>query len=276
MSRTDPQTQTDTDTDPVPPSAAAVATPTRRRRPPPVPDDALRARVLDVHRTLCAEHGCPLRYFSTRDPLGELMSALLSHRTLNVSSARAWHALRERFGHWAAVRDAPVDEVERTIAGVTWPERKAPQLQAVLGEVTRRLEGSPGASLGEDALDFLGAMPVAEARAWLESISGVGPKSSAAVLSFSRLRRPALPVDSHHHRVAQRLGWLPPGMAAGPAHAWLESLLPVDWDAQAVYDHHQVVMRHGKTICRPEVPACERCSLVDRCPTGRTRRAVAD
>ncbi len=45
---------------------------------------------------------------------------------------------------------------------------------------------------------------------WLEELPGVGPKTSAAVLLFSRLRMPALPVDSHYHRVAQRIGLVGP------------------------------------------------------------------
>ena len=69
-------------------------------------------------------------------------------------------------------------------------------------------------------------MEVTEARAWLESLSGVGPKTSAAVLSFSTLRRPALPVDSHHHRVAVRTGMIPATLAVGPAHAVLSAQLP--------------------------------------------------
>jgi endonuclease-3 len=49
-------------------------------------------------------------------------------------------------------------------------------------------------------------MEVTEARQWLESMPGVGPKTSAAVISFSNLRGKAMPVDSHHFRVAVRLG----------------------------------------------------------------------
>ena len=69
-------------------------------------------------------------------------------------------------------------------------------------------------------------MPVIEAREWLEDLPGVGPKTSAAVLLFSNLRRPALPVDSHHHRVAARLGLIPANVAVGPSHAVLEAQLP--------------------------------------------------
>lgn len=116
-----------------------------------------------------------------------------------------------------------------------------------------------------------------EARAWLESITGVGPKTSAAVLLFSRLRRPALPVDSHHHRVAERLALLPKGTAVGPAHAVLAAQLPADWDAQQVYDNHEALMLHGQRVCFYQDPACHRCVVLDLCPTGQARlgRAAA-
>jgi endonuclease-3 len=239
---------------------------TRTRAAPTGSTPELRAKALVVHERLCAAHGCPVAFFHDFDPLSELVSSLLSHRTKNTDSGRAFRALRARFPSWDAVRDAPTADVEAAIAAVTWPEQKAPRLQAVLREITERR-----GALADDALDFLGALPVPEARAWLESITGVGPKTSAAVLLFSRLRRPALPVDSHHHRVAERLALLPPGVPVGPAHAILAAQLPPDWDAQTVYDNHEALMLHGQRVCHYRDPACERCVVLDLCPTGQAR-----
>ena len=248
-----------------------LAPPRAARAAPPAGTDEVRARVLEVHRRLCAEYGCPIGYFHDLDPLSELVSSLLSHRTKNRDSARAFRQLRAAFPTWAAVRDAPAAEVQAAIRPATWPEQKAPRIQATLAEVSRRLTGTPGEGLGDDALDFLAALPVRAARDWLESITGVGPKTSAAVLSFSRLRLPALPVDSHHHRVAVRLGLIPASVDVGPAHAWLEAQLPGDWDAQQVYDNHEVLMLHGQHVCHWREPECARCVVLDLCPTGQAR-----
>lgn len=246
----------------------------RSSAPPEVVADAVRAKVLEVHRRLCAEYGCPIAYFHSLDPLSELVSSLLSHRTKNSDSGRAFRQLRQAFPSWTAVRDAPTAEVEAAIRPATWPELKAPRIQATLREIAARLTGTPGEALGDDALDFLGAMPVREARDWLESITGVGPKTSAAVLAFSRLRLPALPVDSHHHRVAARLGLIPEHVDVGPAHAWLEAQLPPDWSAQQVYDNHEVLMLHGQHVCHWRNPECGRCVVLDLCPTGQARLGV--
>jgi endonuclease-3 len=229
-------------------------------RSAPAPDD-LKAKALEIHRRLCAEYGCPIAYFHDHDPLSELISSLLSHRTRNADSGRAFKALKEHYRDWESLRDAPTTEVEALITGVTWPEQKAPRIQATLRAISERH--------GALSLDFLEGMPVVEARAWLEAIPGVGPKTSAAVLSFSRLRQAALPVDSHHHRVAQRTGLIPRSMDVGPSHAALAALLPTDWNAQAVYDHHEVLMLHGQRCCYFRNPACRRCVLLDHCPTGQ-------
>lgn len=236
--------------------------------PPPSDLAARRAALVAAHERLCVAYNAPIPFFHDLDPLSELVSALLSHRTRNADSGRAFRALRELYPDWGALRDAPTDEVERAIAAVTWPEQKAPRIQKVLRDIT-------AARGGELSLDFLADLSVRQARDWLESFDGVGPKTSAAVLLFSRLRRPAMPVDSHHHRVAQRLGLLPPGLAVGPAHANLEALLPPEWGTQEIYDHHEVLMLHGQRCCHYDKPACGRCVVLDLCPTGLARQQAA-
>jgi endonuclease-3 len=236
----------------------------------PTPPDDLRQKALLVHGRLCAAYECPIPYFHDLDPLSELVSSLLSHRTKNADSGHAFRALKARFPDWAAVRDASTAEIEAAIARCTWPEQKAPRLQQILRGIGEEREG-------DLSLDFLGDLPVREARDWLEALPGVGPKTSAAVLAFSRLRKPALPVDSHHHRVAQRLGLVPANVAVGPAHVLLEAQLPPEWTAQQVYDNHEVMMLHGQRCCFFRNPACGRCPVLDLCPFGQAReRSGAD
>ncbi|GJE11766.1 MULTISPECIES: endonuclease III domain-containing protein [Methylobacterium] len=233
----------------------------RRKAVPAATDPALAEKALAVHARLCPVYGCPIPYFHSLDPVSELVSSLLSHRTRNAESGRAFKALRARFPDWDTVIDADVPEIEAAIAGVTWPELKAPRIRDVLRAVRDRC--------GSLDLAFLADMEVEAARAWLQAIPGIGPKTSAAVLSFSTLRMPALPVDSHHHRVAQRLGLIGKRVDVGPSHPILRAQLPAAWSAQDLYDNHEILMLHGQQVCHHQRPACGRCVLVDLCPSAR-------
>lgn len=181
-------------------------------------------KALALHERLCAAYECPVPYFHELDPLSELISSLLSHRTRNADSGRAFRQLRAAFPSWEAVRDAATGAVEETIAPCTWSEQKAPRIQAVLRRIGELRGGDPG-------LDFLGELPVPEVR----------------------------------------VGLIPPGVSAGPAHARLAALLPRDWCAQQLYDHHEVFMLHGQRCCVHRSPACGRCPVLDLCPTGQLR-----
>ena len=226
---------------------------------------SLSEKALLIHQRLCAEYKCPIAYFHDLDPLSELVSSLLSHRTKNADSGAAFRRLRSQFESWEAVMSAQTSEVESAISRCTWPEQKAPRIQSILKLIREKR--------GELSLDFLSELPVAQARSWLEQLPGVGPKTSAAVLAFSSLRRAALPVDSHHHRVAIRLALIPATLAVGPSHAVLEAQLPQHWDAQQVYDNHEVLMLHGQKVCYHSNPACNRCVVLDLCPFGQARMA---
>ncbi len=223
--------------------------------------------VIEVHQLLATIYGSGIKYFHDLDPLSELVSSLLSHRTKNKNSGEAYANLIQRFGTWEAVRDAATAEVETAIRPCTWPEQKAPRLQQVLRKITDET--------GSLSLQFLAGMEVAAARQWLEQLPGVGPKTSAAVLSFSTLRARALPVDSHHFRVAVRLGIIDEKIGEGKANRVLENMLPESFTAQDVYDNHQLMMRHGQKVCFHYQPACDKCILLHLCPTGLARTAPA-
>ena len=125
---------------------------------------------------------------------------------------------------------------------------KAPRIQAVL----RRIAETRG---GVD-LAFLDEMPLEEARAWLIALPGVGPKTAACVLLFA-CGRPALPVDTHVHRLARRLGLVPDRATAEQTQLALEALLP----PEAYYAFHLNLIRHGREVCKAPRPLCERCPI---------------
>jgi endonuclease III len=146
---------------------------------------ALSAKALEVTRRLTEAYG--ESRFSNKDPMSMLVDIILSHRTRDEQTAAAYANLLKRFGSWEAVRDAPTQEVQGTIANVNWPEIKAPRLQAIMRQITEER--------GNLDLGFLCTLPVEESAAWLNRFEGVGPKTTACVLLFS-CQQPLLPVDT--------------------------------------------------------------------------------
>jgi endonuclease III len=93
----------------------------------------------------------------------------------------------------------------------------------------------------------------------------VGPKTAACVLLFA-LGRPVMPVDTHVHRVARRLGIISEKVTAVQAHPLLTELAGAD-DAEQVYAVHVDFVRHGRRICHARRPACGECPLAGMCPS---------
>ena len=181
------------------------------------------------------------------------MLALLSQHTSDHNSGRAFHRLIERFPGWEAVIEAPTAAVEDAIRPGGLAPTKAPRLQALLAEVQARVP--------DFDLAFLEALPIDEAKAWLRSLPGVGPKSAAVTLMFA-LGRPALPVDTHVGRVAKRLGLVAERASAEQAHDLLEAQLA----PEQMLPFHVDLIQHGRRTCHARNPDCERCPLLERCP----------
>ncbi|OPZ84969.1 MAG: Ultraviolet N-glycosylase/AP lyase [bacterium ADurb.Bin429] len=165
----------------------------------------LREKIAEVTRLLRDTYHAegPRRgHAASVPPTDELVLTVLSQSTTDVNSWRGYQALRERYGgDWEKVADAPVAEIEEAIRPCGLSRQKAPRIKAIL----RRLREERGSV----SLDFLAVMPPDEALEYLMSFHGVGRKTASCVLLFS-LGMPAMPVDTHVHRVARRLALIPP------------------------------------------------------------------
>jgi endonuclease-3 len=224
-------------------------------RPQPKPDP----RLPELHRLLLERYGPPPPR-EPWDPLTQLIYSLLATRTKTEESRQAMRDLQRRYGAWEDLRDAPLTEIERAIAGVTFPEVKAPRLKAVLQQITARY--------GSLTLDFLARYRTDKIREWLQQFEGVGAQISAAVVNFSTLRRRALCVDANHLRVAQRLA-LTPRADAGATEERLMRIVPESWSAEMLDQHHALVKLHAQTLCTFAEPRCEACPLLEMCPFGK-------
>jgi endonuclease-3 len=214
------------------------------------PDILSPQEIIDL---LSREYGRP-RPRRRLDPAAELVLTVLSQNTSDVNSGRAFARLLDAFPDWQSVMDSDVRLVEEAIRPGGLAPTKAARIQALLAEVWRRR--------GSFDLSFLADLPLEEARAWLRSLPGVGPKTAACVLLFS-LGRPALPVDTHVYRVARRLGLVPAKASAEKAHELLEARL----EPEEVYPFHIALIEHGRRICLAQRPRCPSCALRQGCPS---------
>lgn len=211
----------------------------------------LSARAMEIFRRLVAEYGQPV-WSSRGDPLETLVGTFLSQNTSDTNSGRALQALRARFPSWETLMTAPVTEVEEAIRSGGLARVKAPRIQAALRRIWEERN--------ELSLDFLADLPLAEARAWLCSLHGVGAKTAAIVLLFS-LGRPLFPVDTHVHRVSRRLGIAPAKATPEQTETTWEKLMP----PETFFPLHMNLIRHGRQVCKAINPRCDRCVLRDLC-----------
>jgi endonuclease-3 len=205
-----------------------------------------------VHRRLLEEYGEP-RWRTTYAPLDELIGTILSQHTSDVNAQRAFEALTATFSSWEAVREAPVDQLIETIRRGGLAVVKARRIQAVLRALT---DGH-----GRVHLPDLRRMRHTRAVDLLTSLPGVGRKTAACVLLFGS-GVPAIPVDTHVHRVSVRLGLVPPGTSPEATADALEAAL----DPREYYALHVNLIRLGRETCKALRPQCEVCPLRERCP----------
>jgi len=216
-----------------------------------------RAAVTAICRRLRRAYG-PVDWPEQWPVLDELIATILSQNTSDSNSGPAFAELRRRFPDWEQVRQAPVGRIAAAIRQAGLANRKAPRIQEILQRIHEER--------GDLSLEFLHDVPVGEAEQYLASFPGVGPKTAACVLLFA-CRKPVLPVDTHVHRLAQRIGLIGSRTDAAQAQRELARLVPPGH----VLEFHIQLIRHGRTVCTARKPACRDCPLLDLCREGRQR-----
>ncbi len=191
------------------------------------------------------------------DPLDMLIKIVLSQATSDVNSHRTFAALKKRFPRWEQALRAR----ESTIAGTIRSGGLANQKAAVIKSILRQIKAEHAVL----DLSFLHDSSAEEAARYLSQFRGIGPKTVACTLLFA-CRKEVFPLDTHIFRILRRVGLILQKCTDARAHQIMNDIVPEG----KFYSFHVNLIRHGRALCRPREPLCERCPIVEYCDYGQS------
>lgn len=184
----------------------------------------------------------PWNWHTQQKPFYVLISTILSQRTRDPQTDAAAQSLFNRFPTPYELSKAPIDEIESIIRGVNYHKTKALRVKEVSTIIVERFGGVVPS-------DF----------ETLLSLPGVGRKTANCVLLYG-FHKPVLPVDTHVHRIANRLGWVST-RSPEETEEKLKEIVPEEWIPHV----NDLLVKHGQSVCKPQRPRCEDCSVQRFC-----------
>ena len=199
-----------------------------------------------------------------RDPVWVLVHGVIGAQTKTAASNASTDSLIAEYGSWEAVAAAPVEELEGRLQRQTFPGVAAQRLKDCLNAII--------AARGSVDLRHFSNLPTDEAMAWLETLPGVARKNSAGVMNASTFERRAMVIDGHHRRIMQRMGIVPAKADTARTYDALMPVVPPEWSAADMDEHHLLLKKLGQTLCRPRKLECGDCPVRADCKTGTAGR----
>lgn len=178
-----------------------------------------------------------------RKPFLILVSCLLSLRTKDTVSLPASIRLFEVAQTPEQVLQIPSFELERIIYPVAFYRKRALNLHKVSQQLIERFNGQVPSQYEQ-----------------LRELDGVGPKTANLVLAEG-FGIPAICVDTHVHRIANRLGLVETRTPQETEEA-LKQLLPQELWTEC----NRLLVMWGQNICVPISPKCSSCAIALLCP----------
>jgi endonuclease-3 len=172
------------------------------------------------------------------DPFKILIATILSARTRDSSTEEVTKNLFSRYKTSREIANAPIEILEKLVHKAGFYKVKAARIK----EVSRII-----------LEDFMGEVPRDFSE--LVSLPGVGAKTANCVLVYA-FKVPAIPVDTHVHRIPNRLGWIKTTKPEQTEKKLKEILPKSHWIRV-----NRLFVRFGQEICLPIHPKCDSCSL---------------
>jgi len=170
-----------------------------------------------------------------------LISCLLSLRTQDRNTESVSKKLFAVADTPGKILRLPTKRLEKLIFSSGHYKKKAKTLKHVSSEIIK-----------------IGKVP--DDKEELLSIKGIGPKTANIVLSFA-FGKDVLPIDTHCHRVPNRMGWVKT-KTPEKTEKELEKVLPKKYWKE----FNGMFVLFGKTICQPISPWCSKCPINKYCP----------
>jgi endonuclease-3 len=177
------------------------------------------------------------------DPFKILISCLLSLRTKDANTEKVSKQLFEVASTPEEIARIPTKKLEKLIFSSGHYKKKARTLK----HVSKVLLDNYGGNVPSDKEELL-------------SIKGIGPKTANIVLNFA-FGKSVLPIDTHCHRIPNRLGWVET-KTPEKTEIELEKILPKKY----WMEFNGIFVLFGKTICQPVSPLCSQCPINAYCP----------
>lgn len=192
----------------------------------------------DARATALAE----LKEREGQDPFKILIGTILSHRTRDENTTKAVDRLFSRYRNAEDLADADPDEVKELIKTVGFYNVKAKNIILVARQIVNEFNGNVPNKL-EDLL----------------KLRSVGRKTANCVLVYG-FGIPAIPVDTHVHRITNRLGLVNTKDPEETEQELMNIIPKKYW-----IEFNDLLVRFGQTICKPIKPRCDRCLLTYTC-----------
>lgn len=178
-----------------------------------------------------------------RNPYELLVAVILSAQCTDKRINQVTPALFERFPNPQSLALSTSEEVFKYIRSVSYPNNKAKHLVGMAQKLVEGFHGEVPANIDD-----------------LQKLSGVGRKTANVIVSVVH-KAPAMAVDTHVFRVANRLGLTQNAKTPLSVEKQLVKHLPKD----KIHIAHHWLILHGRYICVARKPKCTICPLTGFC-----------
>ncbi len=176
------------------------------------------------------------------DPFKVLIGTILSSRTKDEQTTLAVTRLFTKYKGFQDIADAELEDIKKMISSVGFYNIKSKRIKEVSEIINKKYQGKIPSNTKE-----------------LLELPGVGRKTANCVLVYG-FKIPAIPVDTHVHRIFNRLGIV---KTNNPYDT--EEILSRILDKKYWLKLNSTVVRYGQNICLPVKTKCNHCKLKENC-----------